>query len=131
LGVINVSWFRRNAPAGSWLALMALAFQLVIAAFHVHPGTVARTADQRSAVTMAKGLPDTNPATPAAPHDPICAACVLIQLAASATHSVVPALDLPSSARWLAPATAVPELSPILARRAFNARAPPLLWHLG
>ena len=125
-------WFRRNARVGSWLALTALAFQLVIAAFHVHPGVVAGTVDRPAAVTMAAGpLGSDNPVAPAAARDPICAACVLIQLAASAAHPNLPALDLPPSARWAAPATAVPSLSSIFASRAFNARAPPVLWHLG
>ena len=112
------------------MALMAVAIQLVIASFHFHPGAVVSTVEHSVAVAVEFPSSD-NPGAPSSTHDPICAACVLSQLAASAAHPDVPALDMPPFARWAAPATAVPELSSILTSRAFNARAPPVLWRLG
>ncbi|WP_068023708.1 hypothetical protein [Rhodoplanes sp. Z2-YC6860] len=122
-------WFRRSERVGSWLALTALALQIVIAAFHFHPGAFAGTADHHAMVISSAGLPGSDdPAAPDTAHDAICGACVLIQLAASAAHPAVPELDVPLQSRWVELITTAASLSSVFASLSFNARAPPAFW---
>ena len=125
-----MSWFRRKAQIGSYLALMAVAIQLVVASFHFHPGTLVSAVEPPAAVAASLPSSDT-PVPPGTAHDPTCAACILMQLAASTAHPDAPTLDLPAPAQWAAPPIGVPELPSTPSSHPFNARAPPVLWQLG
>jgi len=92
-------WFRARSSLGSWLALFALAFQLVVSFGHVHldrvtPGHVStasgvHTTTDANAATHRPG--DKSPALA----DDYCALCALIHLAGTVVASEPPELPTP------------------------------------
>lgn len=125
---VEMHWFRSNLHLGSRLALLALAVQVILSFGHVHLNNLARastpsaTAIASGAVAPSGGAPSHHPdGSPEAD----CQICALLQLVATSTTSVAPALPLPASFRSIrlqAPAELAAELSP---HALFQARAPP------
>jgi hypothetical protein len=119
-------WLRYDRRVGSWLALFALALQLVVSFGHIHVDAI-RThptvAASGSSAHAAKQLP---PQQPGEDGDDYCAICASIYLAANSFVPVAPQLPVPSVSRAIerfdygAPAFFT------LRRLAFQSRAPPL-----
>src|ERR1700733_7862530 len=84
--------FRYDGRFGSWLALVALAFQLVVSFGHVHldgvrigPAAVGRPTPAAHSV----------PAQPPADNDDYCAICASLYLAANSFVPSAPPLPMP------------------------------------
>jgi hypothetical protein len=95
-------WFRSHSSLGSWLALFALAFQLVVSFGHVHLDRGAPVPGHASVVPGADASTGAGPASLPANHeapvhaDDYCAVCALIHLAGTAMAAEPPALPLPA-----------------------------------
>jgi hypothetical protein len=121
-----MQWFRSHIGLGARVALMALAFQLVLSFGHAHfSGPLAR-----SLVAVQTALPSADepnaPAGKSGLADQTCAICALLQLVGSAAESTSPALAAPAlyTAEWQ-PSDPAFNLAGT-AHRLFRARAPPL-----
>ena len=121
-----MGWVRGSIRFGSWLALSALAIQLVLSFGHIHAEDFAPAADIQAAVDA-----DHDAGNPAEPdhhglgHDD-CAICATTALLATLVIPPPPALDLPAtySFAFLDEAIACRWIG--AAPRLFQARAPPL-----
>jgi hypothetical protein len=120
-----MGWFRTNVRFGSRLALLALALQLLVSFSHVHLGDLSIVSAPSDSIALPDQPDDVFPKPPQQSHDPLCAICVLIQLASSSVHAVAPALDLPHWLEWAQPKTLIALPHPALVRLSFSARAPP------
>jgi Protein of unknown function (DUF2946) len=118
---------RCNNRFGGWLALAALALQIVVSFGHVHPGSV----HSHSAIVTAAALggqgsqscPAHNPSDDA---DDYCAICATIYLAANSFVPMAPQLAVPSASQTIEHVDRV-AVAFIASRRApFQSRAPPL-----
>jgi Protein of unknown function (DUF2946) len=118
-------WFRCHRRTGSWLALLALATQLVLSFGHVHLGATdpakvaAITTD--AGVQTAPGGSDSGDKP-----DDYCAICAVLSLLSSAQVAVAPAVLLPmvwvvANFAFTLQAAGIGTL-----RTAFRSRAPPL-----
>jgi hypothetical protein len=122
-------WFRSKTGAVTWLALFALACQLVLSFGHVHLGKPnAGTAWATNLADIGKTtshVPPVNAPSPAGTTDDYCAICASISLASILLVPVVLALlapvlltaELPWPQADITPAT-IPHLL-------FSARGPP------
>ncbi len=99
-------WFRSNRVGGGWLALFALACQLVLAFGHVHVGNTGNGLGKvySAALSIAAKGPDDAAATPASHRqnpngvaDDFCAVCASINLASSLIVPYAPAIIPPLS----------------------------------
>jgi hypothetical protein len=125
-----MGWFRSNRCRVAWLAVFALACQLVLAFGHVHLGKPGAALDG-FALAADIGNVSADNSSPA-PHkkpsglgDALCAICASIHLANTLITAVAPAVALPVLAvrhlRWS------PAIDPAwFDRTAFDARGPPL-----
>src|SRR5262249_10389552 len=115
--------FRSRSRWGSYLALFALAFQLVISFGHVH---VEGGAPGRASI-VAKAVVD--PAGKQAPavHDDHCPICALIHLAGTLTPSDAPTLSrLAVFSRLLLLAAIEFDFAAVFHHSPLGARAPPI-----
>ena len=116
-------WCRTRLRLGSYIALFALAVQLVLAFGHVHlDGGGRQTRIEVSAATAA-------PAGHNGPKvaDDFCAVCALIHLASTLVPAELAALPLPVVFGQLRrPESALHFALPASSPAAFAARAPPL-----
>jgi hypothetical protein len=125
-----MSWLRSNRRGVTWLALFALACQLLISFGHVHLGkagghpdvsTVAANTGDNSA-SVPPSLPHKNPAGLA---DDFCAICASISLASTlvvpTSPAVVPPIPFVKDLSWSFAAAELPSFDHYF----FNARAPP------
>ena len=118
-----MSWFRSRSRWGSYLALFALAFQLVISFGHVH---VEGSAPGRASI-IAKAVVDPASKQLPAVADDHCPICALIHLAGTLTPSEAPTLPrLPAFGRLLLLAAIEFEFAAALHHSPLGARAPPL-----
>jgi hypothetical protein len=121
----GMPWMRRSIRLGSWLALLALAFQLTLSFGHIHTEDFAPAADIHATVDA-----DHDGGNPAKPdhhglgHDD-CAICATTALLATLVIPLPPAFDLPAtlSFAFLDETDARQWLG--AAPRLFQARAPP------
>jgi hypothetical protein len=120
-------WFRANTRFGSRLALVALAIQLVLSFSHIDlcdlgagPAKAAVAAADAVLSGPGKNAPADKSDRPAS-----CPICALIQLAATATPSVPPALPLPMTPGHIRPEASGQRLLAASAQFPFRARAPP------
>jgi hypothetical protein len=118
-------WVRRNNRFGSWLALAALALQIVVSFGHVHLDRVARAS---AVVAVAGGpgspaLPDNQPGNEA---DDYCAICATIYLAANSFVPQAPQLVVPFAAQTIEHVDRVAAVFIVPRRAPFQSRAPPL-----
>ena len=117
-------WFRSRAGLGSWLALVALALQLVFTFGHVHLDSTAPRQDIALASTPSPSAP-TVPAAPDGANGDHCATCALIHLAGSLVPAESPVVPLPVAFERPRPEPAdTLKLIPSEHAR-FRARAPP------
>jgi hypothetical protein len=103
---LRMRWFRSNRLVGAWLALLALAVQLIVSFGHVHPenfnSAIGAGSAQLASVVQQASKDTGSPATPSdhrgsgLPHDD-CAICVSIYLAGSALIGQPPALAVPTT----------------------------------
>jgi hypothetical protein len=120
-----MGWFRSRSRWGSYLALFALAFQLVVSFGHVH--LEGGTTTTGPAWIVAKAAVD--PASKQAPAvaDDHCPICALIHLAGTLTPSEAPTLSgLAAFGRLLLLAAIEFEFAAVLHHSPLGARAPPL-----
>ena len=130
-----MNWFRARTRWGSWLALLALAFQLVVSFGHIHAHEIAshEIASDTDAGAVGHAEPHGD-AAPAHSHpagdqslaDDCCPICALIHLARALVPAEVPSLPLPSIfGRLQLEAAAEFDLT-ASDRTLFRARAPPI-----
>jgi Protein of unknown function (DUF2946) len=127
----TMGWFRSRARLGSYLALLALAFQLALSFGHVHLDHVAPAS--AGAMAIASTQPSTEevnaPSVPAGREDvadDVCPICALIHLAGALVPVEMPPLPLPSIfGSVLHEAAARFDVTAAPSAR-FRARAPPL-----
>jgi hypothetical protein len=119
-----MGWVRLRSRWGGYLALLALAFQLVISFGHVHLDGGAPTAGRASIV--AKAVVDPASKQSPAVADDQCTICALIHLAGTLTPSEAPTLSrLAAFGRLLLLAAIQFELANFH-HSPLGARAPPL-----
>jgi Protein of unknown function (DUF2946) len=137
---MTMNWFRMRARWGSWLALLALAFQLVVSFGHIHAHDLAShdiafheiaSDPDGGAVDHAEPHGD---AAPAHSHpdgdqslaDDCCPICALIHLTRTLVPSDAPSLPLPGTVERLQLEAAVEFDLTASDRALFRARAPPI-----
>ena len=116
-------WVRRNNRFGSWLALAALALQIVVSFGHVHLDRVARASVAVAGAPGSPGLPDQQPGNEA---DDYCAICATIYLAANSFVPQAPQLVVPFAAQTIEHVDRVAAVFIVPRRAPFQSRAPPL-----
>ncbi len=128
-----MAWLRTNRGVAAWLALFALACQLVFSFGHVHPGKAsvgfgvpAAAASSDAAADDPSPAKDPTGKSPAGPTGDFCAVCANISVAGALILPILVALLLPGPVagvlRKLA-STLAPDSFP---HRPFGARGPPL-----
>ena len=125
-----MGYFRSHSKLGSYLALLALAFQLAVSFGHVHLDRIALTA--AGAMALASAWPSADdvkvprPTGRADVVDDFCPICALIHLAGTLVPAAPPSLPLPSIVGSLR-LEALVEFDWTAAQGAlFQARAPPI-----
>src|SRR5262245_30697028 len=88
-------WFRKNIWVGSRAALLALAIQFIFSFAHVHPDFSSTESPAVGVLANSGHDHGGSPAAPSSKHDPFCAVCVLIQMAAATVAAAAPVLDVP------------------------------------
>jgi hypothetical protein len=123
-------WFRSRSRLGAYLALFALAFQLVLSFGHLHLEGFATGGNSASASVQAQASEpeSSDPAGHESPAlaDGYCAVCALIHLAGTLSPAAPPALPLPMSFGRSRLAAAAELGLTALHRAPFAARAPPI-----
>jgi hypothetical protein len=125
-------WFRSRSSLGSWLALFALAVQLVVSFGHVHLDRGASLAGHSSTLLRVHAATSVDvaslPAGDEAPAaaDEYCAVCALIHLAGTIVTAEPPSLPLPAVFGRAPPATATDLELPAHHHSPFSSRAPPV-----
>jgi hypothetical protein len=120
-------WVRTNRRCGSWLALAAIALQLLLSFGHVHLDGLARSSAVTSVAASEAPSSQQNPAHhPANEAEDFCAICATIHLASSSLLPDAPLLPVPFASRTIEHFGhfAFVFISP--QRAAFQSRAPPL-----
>jgi Protein of unknown function (DUF2946) len=117
--------FRSRSRWGAYLALFALAFQLVVSFGHVHLDGCTPTAGHASILAKAVGDPGSKQSPAIA--DDHCPFCALIHLAGTLTPSEAPTLSRPASFRRLLLLAAIEfDFAAGFHHSSLGARAPPL-----
>jgi hypothetical protein len=125
-----MDWFRSRSKWSSYLALFALALQLVLTFGHVHLDRAAPISADRSTVVTADGA-NAAPGTPSDPtdrHDRAddhCSICTLIHLAGALVLAEPPSLPLPDISVRVPSEPPLAFDFPSPPRALFAARAPP------
>jgi hypothetical protein len=118
-------WVRARLRSGSFVALFALALQLVLSFGHVHLDGLGRHSSARVEASGASA-PASPTGDPADHADGYCAICALIHLAGATVLATVPFLPVPVAfGRSQLPPTATLE-APTRTPSYFAARAPPV-----
>jgi hypothetical protein len=126
-------WIRRNTRSHAWLALFALAMQLVVSFGHMHRGDLG-VASSSAGIAVASQLKSDLTSSPAVPADhdrnsapdDFCPICASISLAAALIMPLAPRLDaaLHEGRVQLSDASTSRHSSQI--QLSFQARAPPV-----
>ena len=118
-------WVRCHKRFGGWLALAALALQMVVSFGHVHLDGLARTSTivVAAAAPGSPSLPDHQPGNEA---DDYCAICATIYLAANSFVPQAPQLALPFVSQTIEHVDRVAVVFIAPRRAPFQSRAPPL-----
>jgi hypothetical protein len=120
-------WVRTTRRCGTWLALAAMALQLVLSFGHVHfdkvgAGSVAaKVADTRA--PPSKSSPAQHPSNET---DDYCAICATLHLASTSLLPGAPPLSVPSVTQIIEHLNSPASLFVARQRTAFQSRAPPL-----
>ena len=120
-------WFRSNTGFIGWLALFAIACQLMLTFGHVHAGKKYGGADW---VAFAPGAESTDhrpvsPANPSGTTDEFCAICANINLAGTLVVPLVASVVVPISFNSTLPEPESETRPGSIAHLLFNARGPP------
>jgi Protein of unknown function (DUF2946) len=124
-----MGWFRSRSRGGSYLALLALAFQLAVSFGHVHLDHVASVSAPATALASAQASGDDINTPPVGREDladDYCPICTLIHLASALVPAETPPLPLPSVFGRLRLEAAVQFGLTALHGALFRARAPPI-----
>ncbi len=116
---------RLRTRFGSWLALFALAVQLVLSFGHVHVHEIGSTTAQLAG-THAPGAPS-SPDHPANDADDYCAICAIVHLASTTFLPEPVQLPLPFVTRTVEHIDRVTTIFVTPHRSYFQSRAPPLV----
>ncbi len=117
-------WFRGHSRLGGWVALVAVALQLILAFGHVHRDAYAHASEV--AALTADGSGSSQPANPAAPSDhDYCAVCAVLSLLSGAQGASAPALPVPMAIVAVAVVAEPDTIHAAELRPAFQSRAPP------
>jgi hypothetical protein len=116
-------WVRTHRRCGSWLALAAIALQLVLSFGHIHLDGVAGASGVTFKALSSQQNPPQHPADEA---EDFCAICATIHLASSSLLPDAPPLPVPSASATVDHFGnfTFAFISP--QRAAFQSRAPPL-----
>jgi hypothetical protein len=117
-------WVRHKGRVGAWLALAALALQIVVSFGHVHLDG-ARHSATVGAIARAPGSPAVPDQQPAGDPDDYCAICATIYLAANAFVPLAPQLAVPFVSRPVEHVDHVTNALILQRRAPFQSRAPP------
>jgi hypothetical protein len=120
-------WFRSKRWIGGWLALSAVAVQLVASFGHIHQRDLLPSNHGTASESQVAGASRQAPGTPAQPSDPdACAICAVIAMAASLAIPAPPAVvHAPVLvAAWLQDGATI--AAPSNRRPQFQARGPPV-----
>jgi hypothetical protein len=127
----TMGWFRSRSRVGSYLALFALAFQLVVSFGHVHLDEIAPVSAGATALASTQASQD-DPNAPSSPPgredvaDDCCPICTLIHLAGAIVPAETAPLRLPNMFGHLRLAAAVEFGLAASQSTLFQARAPPI-----
>jgi hypothetical protein len=126
-----MSWFRSRSRVGSYLALLALAFQLAVSFGHVHLEHMVPSSTGATALASAQPSGDdlnvaSSPTGREDLADDCCPICTLIHLAGALVPAETPLLLLPSVFGRLRLAAAAEFDLTALHGALFQARAPPI-----
>lgn len=120
-------WVRTNRRWSTWLALAAMALQLVLSCGHIHLESLAGgsvvAGVAASKAPSSQQIPDQHPANEA---DGFCSICASIHLASSSFLPDAPLLPVPSASRTIKHSGSFNFVFVSPQRAAFQSRAPPL-----
>jgi hypothetical protein len=120
-------WVQTNRRCGSWLALAAMALQLVLSFGHIHLKKLASDSVIPSATTSKAPSSQQNPTQhPANEADDFCAICATIHLTSSSFLPDAPLLPVPHACRTIEHFSHFTFVFISPQRAAFQSRAPPL-----
>jgi Protein of unknown function (DUF2946) len=120
-------WVQTNRRCGSWLALAAMALQLVLSFGHIHLKKLASDSVIPSATTSKAPSSQQNPTQhPANEADNFCAICATIHLTSSSFLPDAPLLPVPHACRTIEHFSHFTFVFISPQRAAFQSRAPPL-----
>jgi hypothetical protein len=120
-------WVRTDRQWSTWLALAAMALQLVLSFGHLHIEKVASGSAVASVTATKAPSSQQNPAQhPANEAGDFCAICATIHLAASSLVPDAPLLPVPFASRTIERFNHFTSVSVSPQRAAFQSRAPPL-----
>jgi hypothetical protein len=123
-----VRWFTFHSRFASWLALAALALQLVVSFGHVHLDGIARAGPAGIAAVAGAQAPQAVTAQHRGGDgdDDYCAICATIYLAANSFLPPAPQLPVPFVSRIVEHFDRIAVVFITPRRSAFQSRAPPL-----
>ena len=122
-----VRWVRTNRRWSSWLALAAMALQLVLSFGHIHLERLASGSVITEMTAFEASSAQQNPAQhPANEADDYCAICATIHLASSSFLPDAPLLPVPIASRTIEHFGNFNFILVSPRRAAFQSRAPPL-----
>jgi hypothetical protein len=111
----------------TWLALAAMALQLVLSFGHIHLERLASGSVRASVAASKAPSPQQNPIQhPANETEDFCAICATIHLASSSFLPDAPLLPVPFASRTIEQLSHFTSVSVSPRRAAFQSRAPPL-----
>jgi Protein of unknown function (DUF2946) len=119
-----------NRGLSTWLALFALALQMVVSFGHVHLEEIARTDPARLASATAghysHSLLAPEPGAPGGGDDDYCPICASVYLTANSFVPLAPVLPVPSASNVVEHFSHNARVFVVFRRPAFQSRAPPL-----
>jgi hypothetical protein len=124
-----MGWFRSNRGVGAWVALFALACQLVLSFGHVHAGTFGGGALASAAVETgdvpADGPPSSPEKSPIGLAGDFCAICANINLAGTLILPILAIILAPRLFTEILPWSLAASEPTSFDHRPFSARGPP------
>jgi hypothetical protein len=125
--IFPMRWVRTKGRCGSWLALAAMALQLVLSFAHVHVEKLASGSGVASIAASKAPSSQQSPAQhPANGADDYCAICATIHLTSSSFLPDAPLLPVPFASRTIEHCSYFDFIFIAPQRAAFQSRAPPL-----
>ena len=124
---LPMRWARTRQQCGSWLALAAMALQLVLSFGHIHLEKLASGSAITSVAASKAPSSQQNPAQrPANEASDFCAICATIHLTSTSFLADAPLLPVPFASRTIEQFTYFTFIAVSPQRAAFQSRAPPV-----